>query len=202
MRSRSVLLLAFVFEGALLVLAYGIGWTTGDPPFARFRGDFVGLAIGAGAGAGLLVALLPVMRSDWPPLRRLGELVRNLVREHFADASLLDLAIISALAGIAEEALFRGVIQTALADPLGTAGAVVAAGVLFGFAHAITIAYAVVATGMGIALGALLAATGDLAVPIAAHAVYDFLALVWLVRVEVGERGEEAPPQEKTPADG
>lgn len=195
MRSRSVVSLAFVFEGALLLVAFGLGALIGHPPFDRLRSDPMGTAIGAGAGVALLVALLPAMRSDWPPLRRLSEVVRNLVREHFADASLFDLAIVAALAGVAEEALFRGVIQTSLLDPLGTVGAILVAGALFGLAHAITLAYAVVAAGMGVALGALLAATGDLAAPILAHAVYDFLALVWLVRIEgVGSGAGPDPP--------
>lgn len=192
---HSVLSIAFLFEGALLLLAVGLGWVTGHAPFDWLRFDPAGTAIGVGAGVALLIALLPAMRSDWPPLRRLGEVVRELVREHFAGASLVDLAIVSALAGIAEEALFRGVIQTSMLDPLGTIGAILVAGALFGLAHAITVTYAIVAAGMGVALGALLAATGDLAAPILAHAVYDFLALTWLVRVEgVGSGAGSDPP--------
>ena len=37
---------------------------------------------------------------------------------------------------------------------------------------------------MGLLLGGLWIATGNLLVPIVAHAVYDFLALVWLVKFE------------------
>ncbi|MBW3660602.1 MAG: CPBP family intramembrane metalloprotease [Gemmatimonadetes bacterium] len=184
MDRRSVLPVAFAVEGALLLLAFGIGAATGDPPFARLRYDPTAMAIGAVGGVALLVALLPAMRSDWPPFSRLAEAVREVVRRYFAGSSLLELAIVSALAGVAEEALFRGVVQTALAAAWSPVPAVLVAGALFGLAHAVTVTYAVVATGVGIALGILLVATGDLAAPIVTHALYDFLALVWLVRIE------------------
>ena len=57
--------------------------------------------------------------------------------------------------------------------------AIVGVAILFGLLHAVNAAYAVLATLMGLYLGWLWMATGNLAVPIVAHAVYDFLALVF-----------------------
>jgi membrane protease YdiL (CAAX protease family) len=56
------------------------------------------------------------------------------------------------------------------------------ASLIFGACHWITPAYAAVASLIGFYLGWLLLATGNLWTPIVAHAFYDFLALVYLVK--------------------
>lgn len=199
-RRPSIVAVALAFEGALLVLAWGLGAWLDAPALGRARFGAGAVALGVAGGGVLLVVLLPALRSEWPPFARLTETVRAFVREWFADASILDLAAVSAMAGIAEEALFRGVVQTALADLWGAVPAIVVAGILFGLAHAVTVTYAVVAAAVGMALGALLAATGDLAAPILAHAVYDLLALVWLTRVDPRGGAAESPsPPPPTP---
>jgi membrane protease YdiL (CAAX protease family) len=97
----------------------------------------------------------------------------------------LDLAVISALAGLGEEMLFRGVVQTLIERASGSPWlAVAAASVLFGLAHPITRTYAVLAALIGVYLGWLFLANGNLLVPIVAHAAYDFVALVYLLREE------------------
>jgi len=61
---------------------------------------------------------------------------------------------------------------------------------LFGLCHWISTAYVVMATAMGLLLGGLFLATGNLAAPMVAHALYDFLALLYLTRhAEVPSRG-------------
>ena len=59
----------------------------------------------------------------------------------------------------------------------------IAGGVLFGLAHCITPTYALLAGLIGLYLGWLWIATGNLLVPITTHAVYVFLALVYLIRI-------------------
>jgi len=68
--------------------------------------------------------------------------------------------------------LFRGIIQ-------GKFGLLIAS-VLFGFAHAITPAYVVVATLMGLYIGFLYDYYGSLLVIIQLHFMYDLCALLWL----------------------
>jgi membrane protease YdiL (CAAX protease family) len=69
--------------------------------------------------------------------------------------------------------------------------AIVSVAVLFGLLHAVNAAYAVLAALMGLYLGWLWTATGNLAVPIVAHAVYDFLALEYILRGRRGENQEQ-----------
>ena len=58
---------------------------------------------------------------------------------------------------------------------------------MFGLVHAITPTYFVLASLAGAYLGGVYALTGDIAAPIVAHAVYDFVVLLVLVRDEGGE---------------
>ena len=119
-------------------------------------------------------------------------------RRRILDDPTIDMVLIAALAGLGEEVFFRGVMQTALAGSVGVWAAVALASVVFGLAHFLTLTYAVYATVIGVYLGALLIVSGNLLVPILAHAVYDLLALVYLVYVRlpaaVRDAGGEPPP--------
>jgi membrane protease YdiL (CAAX protease family) len=92
--------------------------------------------------------------------------------------------VVAALAGIGEEALFRGVVQSALLGRLPGWAAVLVTAAAFGAAHALTLTYAVLAALVGAYLGWLHLASGNLLVPILAHALYDFVALRLLLRVK------------------
>ena len=105
----------------------------------------------------------------------------------FRQATLTQLAVISLMAGLGEELLFRGVIQGKITQVVGGpagnwVGAIVAA-LLFGLAHSVSLTYAILAALIGLYLSWTWLATGNLLVPIAAHTVYDFVALVYLVKV-------------------
>jgi membrane protease YdiL (CAAX protease family) len=100
--------------------------------------------------------------------------------------------------------LFRGVLQQAFGNWLPVWGAIAAAALLFGLLHAVTTTYAVLAALVGAYLGWLYFLTGNLLAPIVAHALYDFVALVYLTRgpgsdvtIEPEppeEEGEDEPP--------
>ena len=87
------------------------------------------------------------------------------------------------IAGISEEAFFRGAIQGSLADRVGVVLALVLASVLFGAFHLLTWTYAIIAAFIGAYLGLLWIWTGNLLTPMITHAVYDFAALVYFLRV-------------------
>ncbi len=108
--------------------------------------------------------------------------------------SAAELALIAMLAGLAEELLFRGVVQVALARVLPEGGALVVASAAFGLAHFVTPTYAVLAAVAGLYLGALYLLQGSLLVPVIAHALYDFLALLYLVRRFRASLLTPAPP--------
>lgn len=91
------------------------------------------------------------------------------------------LVALSILAGVGEELLFRGAIQGWLLQYTGPWTAVLAASVLFGLVHYMSFTYFVVATGLGLLLGAVYQLSGSLELVMVWHAVYDMLALYCLL---------------------
>jgi len=83
------------------------------------------------------------------------------------------------VAGFGEEMLFRGVMQYELSMKFGTLLGVAVSSIVFGLLHAVTPLYAFFATLASVFFGSLYVRSGNLAVPIVTHAVYDIGALLW-----------------------
>ena len=135
------------------------------------------------AAVPLLLGLRWILTSDIKSVRRLLALVVEDLGPLLAPRSPLQLVLLAALAGFAEEILFRGVIQAGLARVLPESGALVVASAAFGLAHFITPTYAILAGLAGLYLGGLFLFQGSLVAPIVAHAVYDVVALNYVVRL-------------------
>ncbi len=179
----TVLVLTVVVEGGLMLLAWVAGWLLGPLPLATFFWEGLAAAWGAAATLPMLALFFACLR--WPvgPLRRLAQLTDEVVRPLLGPCTLLDLAGISLLAGLGEEMLFRGVLQAVVGEWTGSAWVALAvASVVFGAAHAVSLTYAVLAAAMGAYLGWLWLATENLLSVVVAHALYDFVALVILLR--------------------
>ena len=173
--------LACVFEGALLPVAAMIAYFAGQPLFSDWHWSAKDFLAGLGATIPLFVLFWWMLRSSLGPLTAIRQLF-NKLRPLFASWSLAQLGVISVLAGICEEVLFRSVIQGALNGFAGPAVALLAASVLFGCAHLVTVAYGVIAAAIGVYLGLLWLVSGNLLTPVVTHAAYDFAALVYLLR--------------------
>ena len=135
------------------------------------------------AAVPLLLGLRWILTSDLKSVRRLLALVVEELGPLLAPRSALQLVLLAALAGFAEEILFRGVIQAGLARVMPESGALVVASAAFGLAHFITPTYAILAGLAGLYLGGLFLFQGSLVAPIVAHAVYDVVALNYVVRL-------------------
>ncbi len=177
-----MLALAAVFEGGLGVTAWVLGRATGQPVETRWRWDGWDAALGVAACVPMLVLFAACLRCPFEPLVRIRRVLNELVGTLFASATLVDLALVSALAGVGEELLFRGIFQEACGRRLGPGAGLLLASIVFGLAHALTAGYAFVAFLMGLYLGGLWMGTGNLLVPAVTHAVYDFVSLVVLTR--------------------
>jgi membrane protease YdiL (CAAX protease family) len=167
--------LAIGGEGTLALV--GIGWASiaGHPlapgPIAP------GIVAGVASALGLAVVQLWLLRRapDYLPVRALRQLYRDTLRPLFARVSRLDIAIISVLAGLGEELLFRGAMQAAWGPFV--------ASVLFGLCHIggrATVALGLWAALVGGFLAWLAIATEGLLAPILAHTLYDALALSYI----------------------
>ena len=206
---RTVVLLAILVEGGLLAGASLLGWMIDQPPLLHFAWTIQGVLWGIAATVPIVGLFFLFQR--WPigPLKRIQNFSEQVIRPLLAPCSLIDLLGISVLAGLGEEMLFRGVLQAAFTGWFNVWVGVTVASLLFGGLHAITFTYAVLAAVMGAYLGCVwLYADYNLLVVIIAHALYDFVVLLWLLRgpgaaaalaaYQAGESSEsssEKPPE-------
>jgi len=190
---RNVAALAVAFEGGLGLLALLLGWLLGVWPVPGMErtgvawGDQLpALAWGVAATGPMLLGFWLIDRFAWGPLAALKADVERLVVPVFRNSSIVDLALVALAAGIGEEMLFRGLVQHGLANwlgpPWGIWLALAIASAAFGCAHMLSATYAILAALIGLYLGLLLIFSGNLLAPAVAHGLYDFVALVYLVR--------------------
>jgi membrane protease YdiL (CAAX protease family) len=181
---RRVIPAAVAGEAALLGLALGLGWWSRVPPLGELHWSWRGLLLGGLATLPLLAGLHWSLGSALPPIRRLVELARERLAPLFVGCSTPELGLVALAAGVGEEALFRGWLQPWLSHWMPPWAAVGGTAVLFGAAHPLTPTYAALAALAGCYLGVMLLLSGNLLLPITAHALYDLVALSALVRLK------------------
>ncbi len=180
--ARRAFLVGAVFEGGLVVTAFALAALTGTRLLPLLQGGWTDIALALGVTAVLLPLPFITARARSGPIAEVRQVIDEYLLPLFGKCTWDELLAISVLAGLGEEILFRGWLQTWLAESLGPLGALAAASVAFGMVHAVTRWYAVMATVIGALLGALLLWTENLIAPILVHALYDFVALLVLLR--------------------
>jgi len=190
--ARRAFFVGAVFEGGLVVTAFALAALTGTRLLPLLRGGWTDVATALAVTA--LLAPIPFVtaRSRSGPIAEIRRIIDENLLPLFGRCTWDELLALAALAGLGEEMLFRGWLQTWLAGPLGPLGALAAASVAFGLVHAVTRWYAVLAAVIGALLGALFLWTENLIAPILVHALYDFIALMVLMR--------RAPPADPEPS--
>lgn len=171
----------------MAIVAVGLGWLVGTMPTATLKWSATDLGWGVAATIPMLAAFWICIKTPWRPLENITHALDETLIPMLRQSSLIDLAAISLLAGLGEELLFRGFLQQIVGDwfggPAGVWVGLAVASLAFGLLHAVTPTYAVLATLIGLYLGWLWIATGNLLSPITAHAVYDFIAVLYFIRV-------------------
>lgn len=162
-------------EGAMLLFALAAAWWAQVP--LALGAVAPGLAFGAAGALALALANLALLRArvDIWPGRSLRHVCQVVVRPLFQQVSVRQIAIVSLLAGVGEELLFRGVLLPLIGLP--------ASSVLFGAVHIggrSFLGFGAWAACIGALFGWLMVTTGGLLAPIVAHAVYDALALAYV----------------------
>jgi membrane protease YdiL (CAAX protease family) len=181
--ARAVVAIAIVTEGGLTIVALALGWFLARPPWMQIDRSASAWTSGFLAAIPLVIGLVLTTRYPVGPFRGLQDVMREWIIPLFRSCAPWQLLLISCLAGLSEELLFRGVLQRGIEQFSGSPWlALAVASALFGLAHPITPTYALLAALIGVYLGGLMWATDNLLPPMVAHAAYDFVALVYLVR--------------------
>jgi membrane protease YdiL (CAAX protease family) len=176
MDAYTLFVVGFFFEIGLVLIAALVGWIFVSEPFPfELRYDLEALTWGVVATipwAAAAVLLTSRFGRRVGFVGRIYEHLKHMLGRGIRDLRLEEIIILAAAAGIGEEVLFRGVLQ-------GLAGIWITS-LVFGALHALTPAYFILATGIGLYLGFLQDHTGNLLVPITVHWLYDCVALVLL----------------------
>jgi membrane protease YdiL (CAAX protease family) len=176
MTVRSKLLgLVLLVEGVAFILALVLArlWDIALFPLTEhlLRDCLIGIAAAAIPFALFCFSLSEKARTV-PIIRSLRKTITGDIRALFASATFIDICLISLMAGLAEELLFRGVIQAKWG--------ILAASILFGVLHGVTPAYVILATVIGFYIGLLYHVFQSILIPIQLHCIYDFGALIYL----------------------
>jgi membrane protease YdiL (CAAX protease family) len=176
--------LAGALEGGMALAAMGLAWLAGIDLWKL-------VAWTLDTPGQIVLALVPLLilfvaTYRWPigPLERIKDILLDVMGPALSACRWYDLPVLAALAGLGEELLFRGVMQTGLDHWAGRGVGLISASIVFGLVHAVTPTYALLAGLIGLYLGTLLYLTEppNIAVPIAVHAAYDLVAFCVLRR--------------------
>ena len=181
MKRKTLLLVTLFVEGGLYVVGLLLMGSSGAVQ-AKFSFSWNATLYALLLSLPMFAALYFAVWSKWEPLSQLRIELEEKVVPLFANCEIIDLVVIALLAGVSEELFFRGWLQGALTIRFGIWSGILVASAIFGFAHYLSPTYAIYAGLTGLYLGIIYQLSGNLYVVMAIHAVYDFIALVYLVR--------------------
>lgn len=174
---RQFVVWGLMIESATLLIAVGLALLSGQHFWRGIEYAWFDVLVGCAAAAPMLVIFW--LAHD---LRRL---VGRLLGPALASASVSELVAVAVLAGVCEEALFRGVLEPWWSGGHWLVG-FVGANVVFGLLHAVNLSYFVLATLFGAYLSLVTWGMGEpnLLRAIVCHAFYDFVAFWWLAKLQ------------------
>ncbi|WP_262966896.1 CPBP family intramembrane glutamic endopeptidase [Methylobacter psychrophilus] len=176
---------ACYFEASLVLVAIILGWVADINPFQNIYFSEAAITYGLIGTIPLFLMFLALEKIQGGSVVKIRELLLDTLGPGLYRYHWTDLFLLAAIAGIAEELLFRGVIQPWIEGAWGLTAGLVVSNVVFGLVHAVTPLYAVLAALVGFYLGLSLDYGGErnLLIPVIIHGFYDFLAFVALMRV-------------------
>lgn len=166
-RPFGIVPMAALFYGGLLALTGLWSGLAGDSLlYATPEAARDGVIWGRDVGSGLAAAGLTIALSKWLTARtRWGDRLARTQAALIGPLTGSQCLLLAGMSGLAEEALFRGMLQPRIG--------LVAASLLFGLAHFVPrreiLPWTLLSIGAGFLLGGLFAATGNLVAPVVAH---------------------------------
>jgi hypothetical protein len=166
--------LALLMIAAALIYAFSI-----DFSWLGKLGNWA-LPTGVLAGGGLYLVIFSLSRYLLH-IRSVIELNRMLV-QMFREIGWPGILLLSLLAGVGEELLFRVFLQSAVSDWLGWVAGLLFSSLLFGLAHFVSKLYVAVTFAIGLLLGSIYLLTQSALLIMAMHFFYDFCAFTIVVK--------------------
>ncbi len=204
-----LLWVGFIVEGGLIAIAMFLAWW-GLYDHAQPLDEIFVVNLSQIFGLGLLATLpllifLVAFHFLRPPfvrftfLRSIQDFAQTELHPLFRSSTLLEMFLLSLMAGIGEELLFRwclqGGITSLLPSSMGGGAAaigILVASILFGLCHWVNNSYGIAALIVGVYFGVVMLVTGCVLIPIIAHALYDFVAMIYIGRFLGRVDGREA----------
>lgn len=175
---------ACLFEAALLLVAIVLGWLADINPFAYLHFSEMAIFYGIVGTLPLLFLYQSMQHASQPAIRVIRTILMDTLASRLYVFSWSDLLLLSVIAGVSEEVLFRGVIQPWIEQSWGMLAGLLISSVIFGLVHAVTPLYALLAGLVSVYLGLSLdyGSSRNLLTPILIHGLYDFFAFLMLIR--------------------
>lgn len=180
---RQFLYGATLVEGGLLLLAVVLAWFLEIPLRPLLTADPQAVLWGVGATIPLVLIFWATYYRPKAGFRTMKDFLHEALGPPLAACRWYELLWVAALAGLGEELLFRGVLQTWL-QQWGEGPSWILSNLVFAFCHAITPTYVVMAFLMGLILSGLMEVPHErsLLTPIITHGLYDFVAFIVIAR--------------------
>jgi membrane protease YdiL (CAAX protease family) len=171
-----------VLPSALIILLLGIILSVAAAPWQWF-GKYGWLAIPVGAILGSLIYLLGFLFScsRWTKTNSMQELLISL-HQLFREFTWPQIIVVSLLAGVGEELLIRGVLQSFLVSNLGAIWGILSASLIFGLLHFMTKTYVLLTFALGLLFGIAFHYTDSIVLVMVGHTVYDIIAFTLIVK--------------------
>lgn len=184
---RNVAFLVLLQGAAFFGIGLAIWYGSGREPAAFLRWEAIDFLVAVLLGGALIGSMQAVVRAFPRFLGWAAEQQRRLFPNgrRFRPAHIL---LISAAAGVGEEAMFRGGLQTFLGDHLPAWAAILFASLLFVAVHLGSRGVAAFIFAYSMAFGITYHFTGSLVGVMLAHATFDIWAIV-VVQRELVRRG-------------
>jgi len=171
-----------VLPSSLLICSIGLGafWLW---PSWTFFGQLSVWVWPLGVVLGLLIYLVSfaITRSKLLMTRSMREILQNL-HIMFRAFSWSKILLISLLAGVGEELLMRGLLQTWLSSQIGIWPAIVVTAIVFGALHFMNFTYMLLTFFIGLLFGLLFYLSNSMLLVMLAHTVYDVCAFTMIVK--------------------
>ena len=184
--------IAWIFEASLALVAWLLGWVLSIDPAVWLNFSEPAVWEGMRATLPLLILFGVMQRVSYRPLVEIRHLLQQTLGVYLRQQHWTDWLMLAAIAGFAEELLFRGFLQQLLELHWGMQTGWLVSSLIFALAHAVTPLYALLAFLMSLYLGVSMDLTGErnVLIPMLIHGLYDFFAFWMIAKAVFADKGE------------